>query len=147
MKIFLGADHAGFQLKERIKTHLAQHGHEFEDMGNVKYDARDDYPDYAKAVAEKVSKTKDSRGLLICGSGVGVCIVANKIKGIRAVNAFTVKVAKSSREDDDTNVLCFGADWADPRKIEKVLDVWMETAFNKAPRFKRREEKIRRIER
>ena len=104
--IYLGADHRGYNLKEDVKKFLAENGQSFEDMGNLKYNPNDDYTDYAKLVAEKVSQNPEmDKGILICGSGVGVDITANKFKGVRSALADDVQTAKQSREHDDTNVL------------------------------------------
>ena len=95
--IYLGADHRGFRLKEEIKKFLAEKNYQFEDMGNLAYDPNDDYTDFAKLVAKKVSeKPEENKGILICGSGVGVDIVANKFKGVRSALADDVQTAKQS---------------------------------------------------
>lgn len=145
MKVYIGSDHAGWRLKEQLKKYLTAIGVEFEDLGNTKLDPKDDYPDYAEKVAQRVAKEKE-RGILICDSGVGVAIVANKVKGIRAVNAQSEKVARRSREDDDTNVLCLGQDYVSPALAKKIMTAWLRTLFSTAPRHQRRVDKIKRIE-
>src|SRR3989339_1180685 len=104
MKIYLGADHNGFAIKEYIQDYLEAKGYKVEDLGNVKLNPRDDYPDYAKAVAKKVQKNQDALGILFCGSGQGMCITANKFKGVRATLAWSAGVAKKSRHDDNSNI-------------------------------------------
>ena len=105
--IIIGADHAGFKLKEHIKKFLEKKGYSYVDMGAYKYNKDDDYPDFAKKVAVQVVKEK-AKGILICGSGIGVCIAANKVKKIRAVLAHNIRSAKASRIDGNTNILCLG---------------------------------------
>jgi len=143
--IYLGADHAGFKLKEQIKKYLESKDISFVDLGNTKYQKTDDYPDYAYKVAKKVSQTK-SMGILVCGSGVGVCITANKVKGIRAAQPVNVKMAKQSREHDNTNVLCFGQNFIKFAQANKIIDVWLKTQPSPAARHKRRLNKIKKIE-
>jgi len=99
-KIYLGSDHAGFELKEKIKNFLTDIGYQYEDLGPKKYEAGDDYPDYAYLVANQTAKS-NGRGILICSSGVGMCITANKVNGIRAVDAYNVKMVQKSREHNN----------------------------------------------
>ncbi|MBU1164384.1 ribose 5-phosphate isomerase B [Patescibacteria group bacterium] len=143
--IYIGADHAGFKLKEQIKRYFKSKDMSFEDLGNLKYEKTDDYPDYAFKVAKKVSQT-NSRGILVCGSGVGVCIAANKVKGVRATQPVNVSMAKQSREHDDTNVLCFGQNFIKIKDVKKIIDVWLKTKQSPAKRHKRRLNKIKKIE-
>ena len=145
MKIFLGADHNGFQLKERIKKYLKKLGIDFEDLGNTKFDPKDDYPDFAILVAKKVAKTKD-KGILICGSGAGICIAANKIRGIRAAQALTAFQAKTLREEDDINILCLDGWELKEKKAKEIVKNFLKTRFSQLPRHKRRIEKIKKIE-
>ena len=108
------ADHRGYNLKEEIKKFLTESGYDFEDMGNFKHDTDDDYTDFAKLVAEKVSQNPEKdKGILICGPGVGVDITANKFKGVRSALADDIETAKQSREHDDTNVLSLPANEVD----------------------------------
>ncbi|MEK7149992.1 MAG: RpiB/LacA/LacB family sugar-phosphate isomerase, partial [Patescibacteria group bacterium] len=108
--IYLGADHRGYDLKESIKKFLTENGQSFEDMGNFKHDPNDDYTDFAKLVAGKVSQNPETdKGILICGSGVGVDITANKFKDVRSALVDDIKTAKQSRAHDDTNVLSLPA--------------------------------------
>ena len=141
--IYLGADHRGYNLKDDIKKFLAENKYQFEDMGNFTYDPNDDYTDFAKLVAKKVSKKPEKdKGILICGSGVGVDIVANKFKGVRSALADDIATAKQSREHDDTNVLSLPADEVDFELAKKIITVWLETPFSNGEKYKRRINKI-----
>jgi len=149
--IFLGSDHAGFRLKEYIKKFLKQKGYIVKDEGNLKYDKNDDYPDYAFKVAENVVKL--GKGILFCGSAEGICIAANKVKGIRAVPVWNITNAKLSREHNDANVLCLaGGDMLKPkdelskRQAENIVLAWLETEFSKEKRHVRRLNKIKKYE-
>jgi len=144
-KVFIGSDHAGFKLKEIIKKYLDRCGYEVEDLGNHYLDQNDDYPDFAKKVALAVAKGK-GLGILICDSGVGVCIVANKIKGVRAVNAYNLKIAKASREHNHTNVLCLGQKYLTVNLAKRIVRTWLNSSFDLAPRHCRRVDKIKKIE-
>ncbi|MBM2817590.1 MAG: ribose-5-phosphate isomerase, ribose 5-phosphate isomerase [Parcubacteria group bacterium] len=141
--IYLGADHRGYNLKEEIKNFLVENGQGFEDMGNFKYDPNDDYTDFAKMVAEKVSQNPEmDKGILICGSGVGVDITANKFKGVRSALADDVQTAKQSREHDDANVLSLPADEVDFELAKKIINVWITTTFSNGEKYKRRIDKM-----
>lgn len=144
--IYLGADHAGYNLKEKIKKYLIKLGIDFEDLGNKIFDPKDDYPDFALAIAKKVSKTKKSLGIIICGSGLGSCIVANKVKGIRATPAWNRDSAKQAREHLDANVLCLGAKFFTFTEIKEILEWWLKSKFSGAKRHLRRIKKIKKIE-
>lgn len=141
--IFLGADHRGYNLKEDIKKFLAESGQSFEDLGNFKLDPNDDYTDFAKLVAEKVSQNPQSdKGILICGSGVGVDITANKFHGVRSALADDIETAKQSREHDDTNVLSLPADEVNLELAKKIVRVWLETHFSNGEKYQRRIDKM-----
>jgi RpiB/LacA/LacB family sugar-phosphate isomerase len=142
--IYTGSDHAGYKLKEYVKTYLSRAGYNPVDMGNEKYEPGDDYPDFAEKVAKKVAET-GGRGILICDSGVGVCIVANKEKGIRAVNATKPVIARMSREHNNTNVLCMGQNYIKPALAKKIIKVWLETEFSREERHHRRVDKIEKV--
>lgn len=142
MNIFIGADHRGFRLKEELRIWLIQSGYEVTDLGAADLLPTDDYPDYAVAVAQKVITTEDSKGIVICGSGVGVDIVANKVKGIRSALGSSVEEIKSGREDDDINVLALGADYTDFEKAKLLIKTFLETPFKNEERYLRRIEKI-----
>ncbi len=145
-QIFLGADHAGFDLKSKMKTYLESKGYDVHDLGAHEFDKDDDYTDFAVKVARVVANNK-SRGILFCGSGQGMCIAANKIKGIRAVTVTSVPEAKITRTHNDANVLCLSG-WNTSRDTAtKIVSVWLNTEFSKAARHKRRIDKISRIER
>lgn len=145
--LFIGADHRGFNLKEEIKKYLKERGEEFEDRGNDTLDPEDDYPDFALKVAHAVAKDpKHNRGILLCGSGVGVDIVANKVKGVRSALALSAWMAEQSRKDDDTNVLSLAADLTDPATAKRIVGTWLDASFSGEQRHKRRIEKIRKIE-
>jgi len=136
MKVIIGADHAGFKLKESIKKYLKRLGYKVEDVGAKKYIATDDYPIYAKKAAKKVGK--QNKAILFCGSAEGICIAANKTKGIRGVAVWTLTNAKLSRQHNDANVLCLSG-WQLPlAKAKKIVKLWLETPFSGEERHKRR---------
>lgn len=144
--LYLGADHAGFKLKEQIIKYFITQKIRYINLGNLKLDKNDDYPDFGYKVAKFVAKDKNSKGILICGSSFGVCIVANKVKGIRAVSISNIKDAKLSRQHNDANVLCLsGWDLKLPM-AQKIIKTWLVTKFSDAPRHKRRINKISRYE-
>ncbi len=145
-KIFIGADHGGFKLKEKLKLWLQKKNLEVEDMGARQLDRVDDYPDFAEKVARKVVSNK-SLGILICGSAQGMCIAANKIKGVRAVVPFSVKEAQLAREHTMANVICLSGWYFNPLKAKKLVWKFLTTAFSKEPRHLRRVEKIKALER
>jgi len=141
--LYIGADHRGFNLKEEIKKFLTEKNYQFEDMGNFKHDPNDDYTDFAKLVAQKVSeKPEEHKGILICGSGVGVDITANKFHGVRSALADDIETAKQSREHDDTNVLSLPADEVDFNLAKKIISIWLETPFSNGEKYKRRIDKM-----
>lgn len=143
--IYLGTDHRGFELKERIKGWLGQWDYPYEDMGAFEYDKDDDYPDFAKAVAQKVAAEPDAKGILICGSGVGVVIAANKVKGIRAGTAINAGQIKDSVSDEDTNILGISADYLSGQ-AEEIVKTFLETKFSGQARHVRRVNKIKELE-
>ncbi len=148
MKIFLGADHGGFEAKENIKKHFFQWGYEFEDLGALALDSQDDYQDYGVAVAKKVSENPEEyRGILFCRSGIGMDVVANKVKGVRSAQVCNEEMAKKSREHNDTNVLSIATDYLSQGQIETIVKAWLETPFSGDERHRRRLEKIRELER
>lgn len=146
MKVIIASDHAGFKLKEKIKKYLERKKIEFEDFGTDSLQSVD-YPDYAIKVAREVAKDKDSRGILICGTGAGMTIAANKVKGIRAVAAYDAYSAKMSRIDNDTNVLGLRGRFFPYEKVKKIISVWLNTQFGGMERHKRRIKKIADYER
>ncbi len=140
-KIFIGSDHAGYELKENIKNYLLNEGLSFEDVGALSYNSTDDYPDYAALVAKKVIEN-NGLGILICNSGVGMCITANKIKGIRAVNAYNEEIAEKSKLHNNANVLCLGQAYVSESLAKKIIKKWLETDFIQEERHQRRINKI-----
>jgi ribose 5-phosphate isomerase B len=144
MKIALGADHAGFELKEKIKARLQQQGIQVDDEGTVSTESVD-YPDFAKKVAEIVAHKQADLGVLVCGSGVGMAIAANKVPGIRAANVSTEYEAEKSREHNDANVVSIGARILDDQLAFKIVDLFLKTPFA-GGRHQRRVEKITEIE-
>jgi len=147
MVIYIGADHRGFELKEHLKNFLKAKGYQVVDLGAANYDKDDDYPDFAEAVARKVSLDyENARGILICASGVGVDVVANKFRNVRSALALTPDQAFDSRNDDDANVLSLAAEYLQPGEAEKIVTVWLETPFAAEERFRRRLDKISRLE-
>ncbi len=143
--IYLGADHAGWHLKEELKKYLAELGEQYEDLGNQELDPQDDYPDFALLVAEKVVQS-GGRGILICGTGLGICLVANKIKGARGAVCWNDFTALQSREHNDANILCLGGKVIDLETAKKIVRLWLETEFTGEERHVRRLEKIKDIE-
>lgn len=143
--IFLGADHKGFKLKEALKPYLKRLRVDFEDLGNFVFDPKDDYPDFALRLAKQVAQTK-GRGILICGSGAGVCMAANKLKGIRAAQASSVKQARAIKREDDANILCLAADELSFPRARQMVRTWLATKFSGLPRHQRRLQKISQIE-
>ena len=172
MKIYLGADHAGFKLKEQVKKYLTNSGYEILDLGAKKFIKNDDYPDYARKVAEhvrsarssttelpacakatarqakmaKLRNQKDVFGILFCGSGQGVSIAANKIKGIRAVAVSNSRDAKMTRQHNDANVLCLSGWELSFDKAKKIIATFLNTPFSKEKRHLRRLKKIQQLE-
>lgn len=141
--IYLGADHRGFKLKEKIKKILKSSGNNFIDMGNAIYDENDDYTDFAKLVAGKISQNPETdKGILICGSGVGVDITANKFKGVRSALADDEATARQSRSHDNTNVLSIPADEVSAGPAEEIIIAWLNTPFSNKEKYKRRIKKI-----
>jgi len=143
--IYLGADHGGFIFKEKIKIFLNELKIKYQDLGNLKFDPNDDFPDFAIAVAKKVVETGE-KGMLIYTNGLGMCIVANKVKGIRAVNVTTKKVAEQAREHLDSNILCIGAHVVSFKNVKKIIKTWLGTDFFKKDKYIRRLEKLRQME-
>lgn len=145
MKVYIGADHGGFKLKERLRRYLKEKGYDVADFGNTQFDPRDDYPDFALPVARQVARDSASRGILICRSGVGVNIVANRIRGIFAVLTQNVKLLKMVRSHENVNVLCLASDFTTLPQAKKLVDVFLQARFSGARRHRRRLDKIARI--
>lgn len=151
MKIYIGADHRGWKLKNKLVEFLKNNKFDFEDCGAEFFDATDDYVDYAVIVCKKVSKKNSenpdsSVGVLLCGSGIGMCIVANKFKNIRATNVWNTQFAKLSKSHDYSNVLCLPADILNEQSVIEIFEVWLKEEYNKEERYNRRIEKIQKLE-
>ena len=140
LAIALGADHAGFELKEACKAWLIDHGHQVLDFGTHSPESVD-YPDYAAQVAEAVAVGKVDRGVLVCGTGIGMAMAANKAPGVRAANCTDTFTARMSREQNDANVLCLGARLTSRDVALEVLAIWLDTPFA-GDRHARRVQKI-----
>ncbi len=146
MHIAIGADHAGFHLKETIAKLLDDLGHEVHDFGT--YDAEpSDYPDSARAVAEAVAQGDFERGILVCGNGIGACITANKVASIRAAVCHDTLSARQSRENLDANVLCLGERIIGASLALEIVRVWLATEFSDVERYRRRLAKVAELER
>ena len=148
MKIAIGSDHAGWKKKEDLKNYLHQKRHLVADYGTFS-EVPVDYPDIALKVAQAVRRNRFMRGILLCGSGLGMCIAANKVKGIRAANCYNRLTAKLSREHNDSNILCLGARLLSLKQIKDITNVWLTTDFSAPPeriRHQRRIAKIKKIE-
>jgi ribose 5-phosphate isomerase B len=145
MIIAIGADHGGFHLKQTVAALLKELGHKVLDVGACT-DEPSDYPDFSKAVAELIIRKKAKRGIIICGSGVGACIAANKFPGVRASVCHDTFSARQGVEDDDMNVLCLGARVIGPKLAEEVIKMFLSAKFSNAPRHRRRLRKVRAIE-
>lgn len=142
MKIFLGSDHQGFDLKEKVFAYLAKHGYEVQDVGGTTLDPADDFPEFAQAAALQIigSDDKDPRAILLCGGGQGMAMAANRFKGIRASVIWDAFEAKMTRNDNDSNVLCLPARVLenDDAAWQGILETWLNTPFGSAIRYKRR---------
>ena len=141
MKIAVGSDHAGYELKEILVKHLKDRGYETDDAGTYSTESCD-YPDYAKKVAEKIISGEAKTGLLVCGTGIGMSIAANKVKGIRAAVLSDEFSAEATRSHNDANILCLGARVVDEEKAIKLLDIFLDTPFSEGENHKRRISKL-----
>lgn len=146
MKTYLGTDHAGFELKEKIKSFLLQKGFEVEDCGAFEFDKNDDYPDFISKAAIRVSQDSSSFGIVFGKSGAGECIVANKIKGIRAILGFSKENVQLSRLHNDANVLSLGSSFVNEELAKELVIIFLETKFTNEERHVRRINKIKGIE-
>jgi ribose 5-phosphate isomerase B len=144
MRISIGADHRGYGLKDKLIPWLKAEGYDVADEGAATTDSVD-YPDYAAKVAEKVAHGEADRGILVCATGVGMCITANKVHGVRATTCADEDVARLSRQHNDVNVLCLSGDRLDEPAAKRILDIWLETEFE-GGRHARRVEKIADLE-
>lgn len=146
MKIAIGSDHAGFEMKEHIKKYLKEKGYEYNDFGAETLDNQDDYPIYGEKVARAVASGDYDRGIAICGTGIGISITANKVPGIRAATSYNVEMAKISRLHNDANVLALGGRMIDIDLALKIVDEWLNTPFTGEERHVRRINQIHQIE-
>lgn len=144
--IYIGADHAGFELKESVTEYLRYINIPFEDLGPKTMVPDDDYPDVAAAVAAKIAADPESRGILFCGNGVGVCVVANKHKGVRAGIGYNLQAAETMREDDDANVLCLAGRVLQPDFAKAIVKKFLMTKFSKEERHERRLKQVAALE-
>lgn len=147
MRVAIGADHAGYALKEALVERLASAGHDLVDVGAHEFDSEDDYPDFAIAVGEKVRGGEAERGVVVCGSGVGSCVAANKLRGIRASVCHDIYSAGQGVEHDDLNVICLGGRIVDVGLAAELVDAFLGARFNPEQRFARRLEKVLAAER
>lgn len=131
--VYIGADHRGFKLKEEVKKWLT----EVEDVGEFGYDPRDNYSEIAIRLGERVIRER-RMGILICGSGIGVCMAVNKVKGVRAGIGINEKQVRTAREDDDMNILCLAADWTSEEEAKKMIKVFLETKFSSEEKYIKR---------
>lgn len=141
MKIYIGADHNGFERKKELSDYLQKNGYEVVDEGDVSMTPEDDFPQFAGRVVQAMRGDNDpsmARGILICGSGQGMCMAANRFKGIRAALAYDQEEARTARNDDDSNILCLSSRTMDFDQSISVLHTWLMTPFAGANRFKRR---------
>lgn len=136
--LYITSDHGGFKLKESLVAFIKSTGREVRDLGPEQFVEDDDYPFYVKQVAPKVAENPDNMGVVICRNGVGVSICANKFKGIRCALSWTPEHAKSSKNDDNANVLALPADYIDEQTAQQIVTTWLETPFSTDPCFSRR---------
>lgn len=147
MELFIGADHNGFALKNKLRDWLQEEGHSVQDVGPAAYDEDDDYPDYGVQVARAVAEQPSDRlGILLCGSGVGMAIVADKVRGVRAGLIHDPRMAALARTDDNTNVLALGASFLTFEQAQEIVQAWLSTDFSGADRHERRIAKIAQYE-
>src|SRR3989344_4131455 len=146
MKIYLATDHGGFNLKEALKAHLLTQGYDVVDEGAHTLDPADDYPDFMYPAAQKIGADLDARGIFLCRSGAGAAIVANKVKGVRAIVARTKEEAKHAREHNDANVVAVSSDALTAEEARDIIAVFLGTSFSAEERHLRRLKKILKIE-
>ncbi len=146
MKIGLAADHGGLELKESLKSHLINQGHRITDFGAEEYNSTDDYPDFVIPMARAVVQGHVDRGIAVCGSGVGACIAANKVSGVRAALVHEIFSAHQGVEDDNMNILCLGGRVVGPQLAIELIETFLNAEFTGADRHKRRLSKINTIE-
>ncbi len=145
MKIAFGCDHAGFEIKKELIKYIISLNYEYEDFGTDGEDSVD-YPDFGIKIAKRVANGEFERGVLICGTGIGMSITANKIAGIRAALCYNIMTAKLCREHNDANILVLGAKVIDPEITKEILKIFLETEFSNEERHIRRLNKIKELE-
>ena len=146
MRIYLAADHGGFNLKEALKKYLETQGHEVTDEGAHKLDPADDYPDFMYPAAQKIGSDLTARGIFLCRSGAGAAIVANKVKGVRAVVARSKEEAQHAREHNDANVVALSSDSLTAEEARDIVATFLSTSFSGEDRHLRRLKKVMQIE-
>lgn len=142
MRVLIGADHGGFELKNQLAAILRKDGHDVVDLGAHSYDGADDYPDFTLAVAEGVARGDGERGVIVCGSGVGAAVAANKVRGARAALCHDTYSARQGVEHDDLNVLCLGGRIVGVALAEELLQAFIGAQFSGEERHKRRLQKV-----
>lgn len=146
MKIFLGSDHNGFHMKEKVFAYLAKHDYDVEDVGDETLDPDDDFPEFAQMASLKVlgENEGEGRAILLCGGGQGMAMAANRFRGIRASVVWDAFEAKMTRNDNDSNVLCLPSRILehDPKAWQGIIETWINTPFAAAPRYRRRNAQI-----
>ncbi len=145
MLVYFATDHRGFALKEKLKVWLEKQGHQIKDFGNLVFDADDDYPDFARKLAKSLNDNPQNRGLVLCGSGIGVDIVANRFGKVRCGLGFDKKQVYHGRAFDDINCLALPADFVNFNQAKKLVKIFLETKFSSQERHKRRLKKIEKI--
>jgi ribose 5-phosphate isomerase B len=146
MRIAVGADHAGFEMKELLMPWLRDSGHQITDLGAYRLEPDDDYPDFAAAVARAVQAEDADRGIVVCGSGVGACITANKVLGVRACLCHDSFSSRQGVEHDDMNIVCLGGRIIGVELAKEILRAFLSASFIAEPRFQRRLDKLLRVE-
>ncbi len=142
MRVYIGADHRGFNLKEKLKVWLKKKGYEVVDVGAYEFNEEDDYPDFGEKVAKEIAGNREERGILLCGSGHGMDITANRFKEVRSILGFNLEVVKQGRLHEDANVLSLPADWVDEELAKEMVRMFLETEFFGEARHRRRIEKL-----
>lgn len=147
MKIYLASDHRGFHLKEKVFAYLSKRDYDVEDIGDKVLDPNDDFPEFAQAAALRVigdDEKTDPRAILLCGGGQGMCMAANRFRGIRASLVHDANEAKMTRNDNDSNILCLPADRLEDNEeaLFGIIETWLNTPFANAPRYKRRNRQL-----
>lgn len=146
MKVFIGSDHRGYELKEKITKWLFEWEYEFVDLGAHSFDGGDDYTKYASQVASLVVENKNSQGILLCGSGVGVDVTANKFDGVRASIGIDAEQVRRGRTDDDMNILVIAAEHTGEHETKEMIKTFLEAKFDEKARHVRRLQEIKKIE-